>query len=150
GTHTYALLARGDSDVHSFQDLKGKRIGITSSGSLTENLIRLEALDAGLAFGEDFEVVGAGVGVAQKAALDTQRIDAGMFGNIDALQLVRDGYRVVYDWRQERVPGLALLTLEETRTKRPQIHEAVVRATLKAQQLVLTDRELTLAKLKQL
>ncbi len=150
GTHTYALLAPASSDVQTFEDLKGKRIGITSSGSLTENLIRLEALDAGLAFGQDFEVVGAGVGVAQKAALDTQRIDAGMFGNIDALQLVRDGYRVVHDWRQERVPGLALLALSDTAAERPAVHEAVIRATLKAQQLVISDPELTLAKLKQL
>jgi len=150
GSHTYALLSAPGSDVKSFKDLIGKRVGITSSGSLTENLIRLEALDQNLTVGKDIEVVGAGVGAAQKAALDTNRIDAGMFGNIDALQLVEQGYQVVHDWRQESVPALALLTLESYQQENPAIVEAVTKATLKAQQLILSDRELLLSTLRDL
>lgn len=150
GTHTYVLLAPADSPVKNFEDLKGKRIGITSAGSLTENLIRLQALDRGLDFGKDLQVLGVGVGAAQKAALDTGRIDAGMFGNIDAIELERQGYRIVYDWRSQKIPGLALLALKSYQDENPAIAEAVVRATLKGQQLVLKDRDLTLSKLKEL
>lgn len=149
-THTYALVAPADSPVKSFADLKGKRIGITSAGSLTENLIRLQSLDSGLTFGKDIQVLGVGVGAAQKAALDTQRIDAGMFGNIDALELERDGYRIVYDWRTHRIPGLALLALKSYEDENPAIAEAIVKATLKGQRLVLENRDLTVSKLKEL
>jgi NitT/TauT family transport system substrate-binding protein len=150
GTHTYALLVPAGSPVKTFEDLKGKRIGITSAGSLTENLIRLLALDKGLAFGDDVQVLGVGVGAAQKAALDTGRIDAGMFGNIDAVELARQGYRVVYDWRSQRIPGLGLLALKSYEDENPTIAKAVVTATLKGQKRVLEDRALTLAKLKEL
>ncbi|GEM_PF-1634206 len=150
GTHTYALLTPANSPVKSFDDLKGKRIGITSAGSLTENLIRLRALDRGLSYGKDFEVLGVGVGAAQKAALDTGNIDAGMFGNIDALELERQGYRIVYDWRAQRTPGLALLALKSYQDENPAIAEAVIKATLKGQKLVLENRDLTISKLKEL
>lgn len=150
GTHTYALLTPANSAVKTFDDLKGKRIGITSAGSLTENLIRLQALDRGLDFGKDFEVLGVGVGAAQKAALDTGRIDAGMFGNIDSLQLTQEGYRIVYDWRSQRIPGLALLALKSYEDENPAIAEAIVKATLKGQRLVLENRDLTVSKLKEL
>ena len=150
GNHTYVLLSTPRSDVRNFEDLAGKRVGITSSGSLTENLIRLEALDHDLVVGEDVEVVGAGVGAAQKAALDTNRIDAGMFANIDALQLTEQGYQIVHDWREESVPALALLALDPYQRENPAIAEAVTKATLKAQQLILSDRELALSALKEL
>jgi len=150
GTHTYALLAPANSTIKRFEDLKGKRIGITSAGSLTENLIRLQALDRGLDFGKDFEVLGVGVGAAQKAALDTDRIDAGMFGNIDSLQLTQEGYRIVYDWRSQRIPGLALLALKSYEDENPAVAEAIVKATLKGQRLVLENRDLTISKLKEL
>lgn len=150
GTHTYALLVPADSPVKTFEDLQGKRIGITSAGSLTENLIRLLALDKGLTFGDDVQVLGVGVGAAQKAALETGRIDAGMFGNIDAVELSRQGYRIVHDWRSQRIPGLGLLALKSFEDENPVIAKAVVTATLKGQKRVLEDRALTLAKLKEL
>jgi NitT/TauT family transport system substrate-binding protein len=148
GTHTYALLVPDASPVKSFADLKGKRVGITSAGSLTENLIRLEAHEAGLTVGGDIEVLGAGVGAAQKAALDTGRIDAAMFGNLDAIRLEGNGYRVVHDWRKVEIPGLALLALDSYLKEKPEIAKAVVEATLKAQKLVIEDRALTIAELK--
>lgn len=150
GTHTYALLVPDASPVKSFGDLKGKRVGITSAGSLTENLIRLEAHADGLSVGQDIEVLGAGVGAAQKAALDTGRIDAGMFGNIDAIRFTGQGYRVVHDWRKQEVPGLALLALDSYVKDNPKIAQGVVAATLKAQKLVIENRAETVAALKEL
>lgn len=149
-THTYVLLAKDSSPVKSFADLKGKRVGITSAGSLTENLIRLQAKRSGLDYDSDIEVVGAGVGAAQKAAIDSDRIDAGMFGNIDALQLVGSGYHVVFDWREQRIPGLGLLTLASWQDEHPEVAKGIVQATLKAQKLILSDRETSIDGLKQL
>lgn len=150
GTHTYALLVPDASPVKSFADLKGKRVGITSAGSLTENLIRLEAHETGLSVGTDIEVLGVGVGAAQKAALDTKRIDAGMFGNLDALRLEGNGYRVAQDWRKVEIPGLALLALDSYVKDNPKIAQAVVEATLKAQKLVISDHAVAIAALKEI
>ena len=150
GTHTYALLVPDVSPVKSFADLKGKRVGITSAGSLTENLIRLEAHESGLAVGTDIELIGAGVGAAQKAALDTGRIDAAMFGNLDAVQLEGSGYRVVHDWRKVEIPGLALLALDSYVKDNPKVAQAVVEATLRAQKLVIEDRPLAVSALKEI
>lgn len=66
--HTDALVSRADSPVRTLTDLKGKRIGISSNGRLSENLVRPEAGRAGLTPETDFEIIGAGVGAAQQAA----------------------------------------------------------------------------------
>lgn len=145
---SYALLVPDSSPVKTFADLKGQRIGITSAGSLTESLITLQAKANNLAVGADLELIGAGVGVAQKAALDTQRIAAGMFGNTDALQMVGNGYRIVYDWRTENSPALALVAVDDWQKKNPDLAKGVITATLKAQQLLLKDRDLRVASLK--
>ena len=147
---TYALLVPDASPVKTFADLKGQRVGITSSGSLTESLISLQAKANNLTVGTDLEVIGAGVGAAQKAALDTQRIAAGMFGNTDALQMVGHGYRIVYDWRVERTPALGLLAVDSWQKQHPELAKGVIQATLKAQKLVLADRQLAVSTLKEL
>lgn len=138
--HTYVLLAKESSPVRTFADLKGKRVGITSAGSLTENLIRLEGKRAGLDANKDLEIIGAGVGAAQKAALDTGRIEAGMFGNLDALQFAAQGYRAVFDWRTQVVPSLALIARESWLKESAAAARGVAEATLKAQKLIISDK----------
>lgn len=136
---SYALLAAKSSPVNSFADLKGRRVGITSPGSLTDNLIRLAAKKAGLDAASDLEIVSAGLGATQKAAIDSKGIDAGMFANVDALQLPSKDYKIVYDWRQEKEPALALVTLGSWVKDHPDAAHAVIAATYKAQQLILAD-----------
>lgn len=146
--HTYVLLTRSDSPVKTFTDLKGRRVGITSSGSLTENLLNLQAKRAGLDQKSDLELVGAGVGAAQKAALDTGRIEAGMFGTINALQLGDEGYRIVFDWRTQSIPSLALIAREKWQNDNPAAAKAVAQATLKAQHLLLDNRDIAVDALR--
>ncbi|MBM6596635.1 ABC transporter substrate-binding protein [Microvirga pudoricolor] len=148
--HTYALLTRKDSPIKSFEELKGQRVGITSSGSLTENLIGLQAKRSGLDAKKDLELVGAGVGAAQKAALDTGRIAAGMFGTINALQLGHEDYRVVFDWRTQTIPSLGLLAREKWLNDNKDAARAVAQATLKAQRLLLDNRDIAVAGLRKL
>ena len=143
--HTYALLTRKDLPVKTFEDLKGQRVGITSSGSLTENLISLQAKRSGLDVKKDLELVGAGVGAAQKAALDTGRIAAGMFGAINALQLGEEGYRIVFDWRAQTIPSLGLLARAKWLNDNQDVARGVALATLKAQRLLLDNREVAVA-----
>jgi NitT/TauT family transport system substrate-binding protein len=136
---SYALLAAKSSPVNSFADLKGRRVGITSPGSLTDNLVRLAGKKAGLDVASDLEIVSAGLGATQKAAIDSKGIDAGMFANVDVLQLSSKDYKIVYDWRQGKEPALALVTLGSWVKDHPDAARAVIAATYKAQQLILAD-----------
>ena len=149
--HTYALITPEKSSIKAFKDLKGRKVGITSPGSLTENLVKLEALHSGLNPATDIELVGAGVGIAQKSAIDNGRVDAGMFGNLDVLQFAEPGkYRIVYDWRTQSVPSLALLSREKWIKDNPAIAKGIVQATLKAQKLILSDKALAAQALSKL
>lgn len=135
---SYALLAAPSSTIKSFADLKGHRIGITSPGSLTENLVHLAARKAGLVTTSDIELVTAGLGPTQKAAIDGRSIDAGMFANVDVVQLQQKNYKIVYDWRQMQEPSLALVTLGRWASAHPTLARAVIEATFKAQKLILS------------
>jgi NitT/TauT family transport system substrate-binding protein len=149
--HTYALLVRTNSPARSLAELRGQRVGITSAGSLTENLARLAfAREAGLQVGRDVELLGAGVGAAQKAALDTSRIAAGMFGNLDALRLEGQGYRVLYDWRTQFVPSLALIARQRWLEENEALARRVTQVVLRAQATLLDDREAAIATLRRL
>lgn len=139
--HTYVLVAKTASPLKSFADLKGRRVGITSSGSLTESLLKLQAKRDGLNVGTDFEIVGAGVGAAMKAAIDTGRIEAGMFGNLDAELLLLQGYKIVFDWRPQAIPNLALISTATWQAANPKIARDFAAATLKAQREITSDRE---------
>ncbi len=149
--HTYSLLVRANSPARSLADLRGQRVGITSAGSLTENLARLAfARDGGLQVGRDVELLGAGVGAAQKAALDTNRIAAGMFGNLDSLRLEGQGYRILYDWRTQNVPSLALIARQRWLEENEGLARRATRVILRAQALLLDDREVATATLRRL
>jgi NitT/TauT family transport system substrate-binding protein len=149
--HTYSLLVRANSPARSLADLRGQRVGITSAGSLTENLARLAfARDGGLTVGRDVELLGAGVGAAQKAALDTNRIAAGMFGNLDSLRLEGQGYRILYDWRTQNVPSLALIARQRWLEENEGLARRATRVILRAQALLLDDREVATATLRRL
>ncbi len=142
--HTYVLIGKGSSTAKNLADLKGRRVGITSSGSLTESLIRLEALRENLDPDTDIGIVGSGVGAAMKAAIDSGRIEAGMFGNLEAETLIAQGYRVVFDWRPQEIPSLALLSTGKQLHARPEIAKAFTRAVARAQALILDDQAVAL------
>jgi NitT/TauT family transport system substrate-binding protein len=139
--HTYVLVAKNTSPLKSFADLKERRVGITSSGSLTESLLKLQAKREGLNADIDFEIVGSGVGAAMKAAIDTGRIEAGMFGNLEAERLLLEGYKVVFDWRPQEIPNLALISTATWQAANSKIARDFAAATLRAQKEITTDRE---------
>lgn len=111
--HSYALVARGDAPFADLASLRGRRIGITSPGSFTDNTLRWALRRAGLNPDRDVEILGAGTGATMRAAIDSRRIDAGMVINSDLVHSLATapahGYRVVLDWRTVAYPSLGLL-----------------------------------------
>jgi len=72
-------IAKKGSPLHSFQDLRGKRVAYTSPGSAT-NMIILMALKAQGMTAADMQLVAAGDIGANLTAVLTGAIDAGMTG----------------------------------------------------------------------
>jgi NitT/TauT family transport system substrate-binding protein len=111
--HSYALVARGDATFTDLASLKGRRIGITSPGSFTDNTLRWALKKAGMNPDRDVEILGAGTGATMRAAIDSRRVDAGMVISSDLVHSLATapahGYKVVVDWRTLAYPSLGLL-----------------------------------------
>jgi NitT/TauT family transport system substrate-binding protein len=146
----YALFAKPGSDIKSFADLKGKKIGITTAGSLTDNLVRLALKRAGLNPDRDVQIVSLGQGSAQKAAIDTGAIAAGMVSGFDALEFGVKGYVPVFDWRSHEVAALGLLARQSWVDANRDTARAVVKATFRATKEIIDNPAERVVGLKQL
>ncbi|GJD48665.1 hypothetical protein OPKNFCMD_1388 [Methylobacterium crusticola] len=114
GFHSYALLAKGDAPYVDLAGLKGRRIGVTSPGSLTDNTLQWAIRKAGLRPDRDFEIIGAGSGAAMQAAIDSGQVAAGLLITTDAVAMLRKAgaYRVVVDYRTMPYPSFDAIALE--------------------------------------
>lgn len=135
----YVMAAPIGAGIAGIADLKGKKVGITSPGSLTDNLIRLELRRAGLVPDREVEIIGLGPSNNQIAALRIKQITAGMISGLEALDLESYGLAPVVDWRERVIPSLALIARESWLKQNPAVAQAVIGETLKATQLVLRD-----------
>src|SRR3954454_17758026 len=89
-------------------DFKGRKLGITSSGSSTDFLTQYLATRAGLRSG-DYTTVKAGAGQPFTAAIDNGGIDAGMTTDPTAAQLTSTGKgKIMLDLRTESGTRAAL------------------------------------------
>ncbi|MEO9339658.1 ABC transporter substrate-binding protein [Mesorhizobium sp. SB112] len=146
----YVLLSAPDGGVSKLSDLKGKKVGITTPGSLTDNLVRLALKREGIDADRNVEIVTLGAGAAHKAGIDTGNVAAGMLAGFDALSMTESGYVPVVDWRQESVPALGLLATQEWLDENPDTAKAIAVATQRATKLLLSDREVRVNALKKL
>jgi NitT/TauT family transport system substrate-binding protein len=94
---SYELVVKTASPVRSVADLRGQALGITASGTLSDTALRLALADAHLNPDRDVQIIGTGAGTTMYAALETNRIAAGMMAEPTTTQLVADGkYRVLW------------------------------------------------------
>ncbi|MDB5641217.1 MAG: exported protein of unknown function [Hyphomicrobiales bacterium] len=142
--HSYALVSKASAPFKDLASLKGKRIGITSPGSLTDNTIRASMKELGLNPDRDFEITGAGGGASMQAAIDSGQIDAGMVILTDIANMFQKqgAYKVVLDYRQLPYPSFAALSLESFVKTKPQAAKGFVRAVAKAIDTLSKDPEL--------
>ncbi len=144
------LFAKPGSDIKSFADLKGKKVGITTAGSLTDNLVRLALTRAGLNSERDVQIVSIGGGASQKAAIDSGAIVAGTVNSFEALDFDAAGYTRVYDWRTHEAASLALLARQTWVDANRDTARAVLKATQQATELVINNPSERAIALKQL
>ena len=131
---SYAMVATATPPYTDIKTLKGKRIGITSPGSLTDNTLRYSITSAGLSPERDFEIMGTGGGAPMQAAIDTGQIDAGLLITTDVVSMLQKpgAYKVVIDYREMPYASFGVIVLDSWVKSRPQDAKAFARATIRA------------------
>ena len=103
------LVVSSKSTAKTLADLKGKKIGVTATGSLSDLVTRAYIKAQGLQE-SDFEIIGLGSGATVAAALERDQIDAAVTFTPFLTKLIADKTaRVIYDFRKEIYPGQAVL-----------------------------------------
>jgi NitT/TauT family transport system substrate-binding protein len=149
GHYSYVLAAKAGAPYADLKSLKGKKIGITSPGSLTDNTIRWAIRQAGLQPERDFQIVAAGIGATMRAALETGQIDAGTVSSTDLPEMLKTGkFKIVTDWRTMEYPSLVVIGRQRWVTANPSLAKGFVRAIVKAQQLIQTNPQAAAKSLK--
>ena len=141
--HSYAVMTLTSNDkITDLASLKGKKVGITSSGSLTDNTLRYAIKELGLDPNKDFEIIGIGRGGPMRAALAAGTISAGMFTTpaIELNQSEAGKYKIVDDFRKMPYPAQDLVVTKTWLDKNPETARAVARAVYKALQLIQSDK----------
>lgn len=138
--HSYALLAKAGAPYGDVKSLKGKPVGVTSAGSLTDNTVRWAISKAGLKPERDFQIVSAGGGAAMRAAIDSGQVDAGAVVSTEVADYMRSGkFKIVTDWRTLRYPALVVMGRQKWVDANRDEARRFVRAVTRALQLVQTD-----------
>jgi len=139
--HSYALIARADSPVTSFESLKGKKLGITASGSMTDITVRYDIKQLGLNADRDYQIIGAGSGALMKAALENGAVDAGMTiaAVAEDLMSMKGKYKIVREYRTMPYAGFVVIARGKWLKENPELARKYVRATVKAQKLIQSD-----------
>ena len=103
------LVVAAGSPITSIADLKGKAIGVTATGSLTDLILRAYINRLGMNVA-DFEIVGLGSGATVAAALERGQVQGAIAVTPFLTRLQMDNkVKVVYDFRAEVYPGQAIL-----------------------------------------
>ena len=150
--HVYGLVALSSTPVTDLKSLKGKKIGITSAGSLTDNTLRYFLEEAGMNPDRDVEITGIGTGAAMRAALASGAVAAGMLTTPDVqAALADDGkYKLVQDYRTLQYPALGIVVTEKWVKANEQAARSFASAIVKAEQMVHKDRAIVDAALAEM
>jgi NitT/TauT family transport system substrate-binding protein len=147
--HSYVLMAKADSPYTDFKSLQGKRIGVTSPGSFTDNTVRWEIKKAGLQAERDFQIIGAGGGASMRAAIETGQVDAGAVVTTEVADYLRSGkFKIVVDWRPTRYAALIVIGRQRWADANPALAKGLVQAVGKAAQIIQTHTAATAKSVK--
>lgn len=92
-----AVMAKANSPIRTLADLRGQVVGITVSGSISETILRKALQSARLNPDRDLTIVNIGQGTPMYAALESNRIAAGLVPEPMMTELAADGaYRILF------------------------------------------------------
>ena len=138
--HPYSLLAPIGSPASDLASLRGKPVGITSPGSLTDNTLRYMIRKLGFSPDSDYEIIAAGTGASMRAAIEHGSVAAGMFTTPDVQAYMATGkYKFVADFRDLDYLALDLVAVGSWLKANDATAHAVARAIVKAEKIIQTD-----------
>lgn len=128
-----ALVVTSNSRVKAIDDLKGKRIGVSTAGALTDWLARRLAVDKGWGF-DGVEIVPLGEMRTRLAAMKSGELDASVTATEESLQIQEQGAGRMLMTFGEAVPDFhthVLFAADALRQKNPDLVKRVLRAWFK-------------------
>lgn len=142
-----ALVAREGSPFTDVESLKGRKIGITSPGSSTDNLLRWALVKAGLDPEKDVDIVSVGTGAPMRAAIETGAVDAGVLGNAEIIDAQRSGRKpnIIADWRTIEAAALNVIVRQDWVDRHRDIARGFLAAIVRAARLIQSDRAVAIA-----
>lgn len=127
--------------------LRGLKIGITSAGSATDDILRYVLSQKNLDPERDVEIIALRASGAALAALKRGQVHAILFPSPAPDQAIADGDAVaLLDLSKGELPAfrgflhMVLITTKENITREPQVLTAVTRAIWRAQEFIQKDR----------
>ncbi len=140
--HGYGLVALASSRFTDLASLRGQRVGITSSGSLTDNTLRYYLAQAGINADRDLQLSGVGTGGPMRAAIESGAVAAGMLTTPDVQAALAAGgrFKLIQDFRALQYPALDLLVVERWLRANGDTARALARGTIRGAALIQTDR----------
>ncbi|QKJ86888.1 NitT/TauT family transport system substrate-binding protein [Paramixta manurensis] len=138
--HGYGLVALANNPAAQLSDLRGKNVGITSPGSLTDNTLRYYISEKGLNAERDFRLVGIGTGGPMRAAIESGAVQAGMLTTPDVQAALADPrFKLIQDFRTLQYPALDLVVVDRWLNAHRDEAQRLTRAVIKAEQVIQTD-----------
>jgi NitT/TauT family transport system substrate-binding protein len=131
--HDYTLIGKAGVPT-TIEGLKGKKVGVSSPGSMTDSTIRWAIKELKMEPDRDYQIVGSGTGAAMIAAIDGGRVDAGLVVETDTNYLLQKKgvYTVVKDFSTMPYASFSVLALESWVSANPEVARGFARAVAKA------------------
>jgi len=142
----FSLYAK--SQIRSVQELKGKRIGISSFGSGPDSLVRDFLNDQGIDGGRDATILAVGSGTERFIALKTGTVDAAMLSPSAYIMAEEAGFRELFSFVKQGdyvyLQG-GVITRNNLLKSEPVLAEKFIRGSLKALLYLQTNRPETIS-----
>jgi NitT/TauT family transport system substrate-binding protein len=107
-TNVWVLVAKKGSNIHSLADLRGKTIGVSGAGAVSDIALRYELTKAGVS-PSSTKIVALGAAPSQLAALEGGHADAVQLLSPTLEAALKDNQvQIVADFRKENYPALVV------------------------------------------
>jgi len=137
--HNYTLVGKADAP-DSLVALKGKPVGMTSSGSMTDNTLRWAISGLKLDPQSDYQLVPSGTGASMVASIESGKVVAGMVVSTDReFLLTKRGFKIVEDFTKIPYAGFSTLVKESWIKANPKVARDYVAALNKASDALRKD-----------
>ena len=134
-----------NKDIQTVDDLKGKKVGVSTLGSSSDTATRISLRAKGLNPDTDVNIVAVGSLENRMAAMTNGAVDAGLGSPPETIALEDGGLHPLFDLSTIDMPPLAqcLIVKRSTMTSQRDLVQRVVNAMVAGAALQKKDREIS-------